>query len=208
MNNVDPVKLARDLIQSKFICKVTDHAAYNWLSKPENFNQMNQNLKPFGAKLVSFGDKTVFAALNEQLSEEDKKKVIKQFDEIHHNIRPIIDILTALAVADDGLMLSSGYVIKQAALVMSANNNRDFEHRLKIAAEHTKSQHKPNDEKIESLLQKLQKDGLLRLTEPDKKIYQVTGKIDYVMQIIEVIDANYLPQLPDEEVAEQQGLGL
>lgn len=206
---MNQVTLIRELIQSKFICAVSDEASYNWLKDAENYQQMNDKLDAFGAKLVSFDDGEVFAAVNKERDDYDKNKVVKDFTLIHNDIRNIVDIITTLACADEyGNTLYSGMVLKQDALIIAANNNRDFEIRLQKTAKITGSESKPNDEKIAALLARLQKDELIKLVNVDKKIYRVTGKIAYVMSVIEYINENYIPKDDEVETSSQRELGL
>lgn len=199
--------IARDLLQNKFICPVSDELAYYWLKEPSNFKRMQGNLAPLGIKLVSFGDNEVFAGLNIAMSDTDKKKVVKDFETIHHDISPIVDILIALSTADDnGDTLYPGMTLKHDRLVISVNNDKDFESRLHKVSRENNSISKPNDAQIEAMLQNLQKEGLLVLTNTAKKIYKVTGKIEYINRIIEFINENYLSEA--EFIAEQQGLDL
>ncbi len=204
---MNEIQLTRDLLQNKFICEVSDHDACQWLKNPANFVQMQNNLKPLGAKLVQFGEGDVFSALNVAMTDADKKKVVKQFDDIHHNIKPVIDIIIALASSDEyGDTLTIGKTLNQDALVVAANNNKDFETRLNSVVANTTHANKPNDEKVEFLLNKLLKDELLVLTNSTKKIYKVTGKIEYIMRIIEVINDNFIPHTEEEDM--QQGFEL
>lgn len=205
---MDTIQLTRDLLQNKFICEVSDHEACQWLKSPANFVEMQNNLKPLGAKLVQFGEGDVFCALNTAMTDADKKKVVKQFDDIHHNIKPVIDIIIALASSDEyGDTLTIGKNLNQDALVVTANNNKDFEVRLNTVVANTTHANKPNDEKIEFLLTKLLKDDLVVMTNSAKKIYKVTGKIEYIMRIIEVINDNFIPHTEEDE-DQQQGFVL
>ena len=205
---MDTIQLTRDLLQNKFICEVSDHEACQWLKHPANFVEMDNNLKPLGAKLVQFGEGDVFCALNTAMTDADKKKVVKQFDDIHHNIKPVIDIIIALASSDEyGDTLTIGKNLNQDALVVAANNNKDFEVRLNTVVANTTHANKPNDEKIDFLLTKLLKDDLVVITNSAKKIYKVTGKIEYIMRIIEVINDNFIPHTEEDE-DQQQGFVL
>ena len=204
---MNEITIARDLLQNKFICPVSDELAYFWLKDHINFKRMQSNLAPLGVKLVSFGDNEVYAGLNIAMSDSDKKKVVKDFESIHHNISPIVDVLIALSTADDnGDILYPGMTLKHDRLVILVNNNKDFESRLHKVSRENNSISKANDAQIEAMLQKLQKEGLVVLTNATKKIYKVTGKIEYINRIIEFINDNYLSEA--DFIAEQQGLDL
>lgn len=204
---MNEITIARDLLQNKFICPVSDELAYFWLKDHSNFKRMQSNLAPLGVKLVSFGDNEVYAGLNIAMSDSDKKKVVKDFESIHHNISPIVDVLIALSTADEnGDILYPGMTLKHDRLVILVNNNKDFESRLHKVSRENNSISKANDAQIEAMLQKLQKEGLVVLTNATKKIYKVTGKIEYINRIIEFINDNYLSEA--DFIAEQQGLDL
>lgn len=201
------MKIARKLLQNKFICPITEDEGYHWLKTPDNFERMATILAPLGMKLTTFSEGDVFAGINIAMDETDKKRVVKEFEDIHYNIYPIVDILTALTSADaDGDTLYMGKLLKQANLIITVNDNPEFATRLKKVAEFTNSVNKPNDEQIEALLNKLQKEELLCLVNAEQKIYRVTGKMEYINRIIEFINENYLEKESETDI--QQGLDL
>lgn len=204
---MNEMMIARELLQNKFICPISNEPAYDWLKTADNFARMQSILEPLGVKLTTFADGDVFTGVNVAVSEADKKRVVKEFEEIHYNIYPIVDMLTALASADeDGDTLYMGKILKQDKLIITVNHNQEFASRLKKVAEFTNSVNKPNDEQVEALLNKLQKDELIYLVNPAQKIYRVTGKMEYINRVIEFINENYLEKQSEED--EQQGLDL
>lgn len=205
MNESNLVALTRQFSANKFICPITNEEAYEWLKDDNNLAQMQQRLAPVGVQVVNINDE-VFVGVNIRPTDDDKKKVIKEFDNIKNNLQPLIEILTTLATADeDGDGLYMGKRLHCAEMAVTANKNAEFASRLKKIAEYTNSQNKPNDEKIESILQKLRKEGLLHLVNQSKKIYQVTGKISYIHRVIAFISDYYVPR-EQQDTEEQQEL--
>ena len=203
-------ELLRMIMQNKLICPVSEPEAYKWLKDSEdNFNRISNHLKPFGVKLVSMCDGDVFAGLNTVPSESDKKAISKQFHDIYNNIGPIIEMLTCLASADENNnALVMGDKLKQAELVLAANDNKHFESMLNQVSEITGSTKKPNDQQVEALLERLRKHDIVILSNSAQKIYRVTGMISYISQIFEYITENLFDDFDEEEIELQQGLGL
>ena len=202
--------ILRMIMQNKLICPVSEPEAYKWLKDSEdNFNRISNHLKPFGVKLVSMCDGDVFAGLNTVPSESDKKAISKQFHDIYNNIGPIIEILTCLASADENNnALVMGDKLKQAELVLAANDNKHFESMLNQVSEITGATKKPNDQQVEALLERLRKHDIVILSNSAQKIYRVTGMISYISTIFEYITENLFDDFDEEEIELQQGLGL
>lgn len=202
--------ILRMIMQNKLICPVSEPEAYKWLKDSEdNFNRISNHLKPFGVKLISMCDGDVFAGLNTVPSESDKKAISKQFHDIYNNIGPIIEMLTCLASADENNnALVMGDKLKQAELVLAANDNKHFESILNQVSEITGATKKPNDQQVEALLERLRKHNIVILSNSAQKIYRVTGMISYISKIFEYITENLFDDFDGEEIELQQGLGL
>lgn len=203
-------EILRMIMQNKLICPVSEPEAYKWLKDSEdNFNRISNHLKPFGVKLVSMCDGDVFAGLNTVPSESDKKAISKQFHDIYNSIGPIIEMLTCLASADENNnALVMGDKLKQAELVLAANDNKHFESMLNQVSEITGATKKPNDQQVEALLERLRKHDIVILSNSAQKIYRVTGMISYISQIFEYITENLFDDFDEEAIELQQGLGL
>jgi superfamily II DNA or RNA helicase len=203
-------EILRMIMQNKLICPVSEPEAYKWLKDSEdNFNRISNHLEPFGIKLVSMCDGDVYAGLNAVPSESDKKAISKQFHDIYNNIGPIIEMLTCLASADENNnALVMGDKLKQAELVLAANDNKHFESMLNQVSEITGATKKPNDQQVEALLERLRKHDIVILSNSAQKIYRVTGMISYISQIFEYITENLFDDFDEEAIELQQGLGL
>lgn len=207
-HNTQATIIARKLLQNEFICPISDRPSFDWLKNADNYQFLDERLAIFGLQLVQYADGDVITAVNTAPTEEDRKKVVKQFDETLHQLQPMIDLLIGLTHADDnGDTLYMGKIIQQDKLVLAVNQNKAFETSLHKLMAKDKSFGKPNDQQIEALLTKMRQDKLLLLTNPIQKVYQVTGKIEYINRLIAFISENYLEKEP-ETLPEQQGLGL
>lgn len=200
--------IARKLLQNEFICPISDRTSFDWLKNSDNYQFLNERLAIFGLQLVQYADGDVITAVNTAPTEEDRKKVVKQFDDTIHQLQPMIDLLIGLTHADDnGDTLYMGKIIQQDKLVLAVNQNKAFETSLHKLMAKDKSFGKPNDQQIDVLLTRMRQDKLLLLTNPIQKVYQVTGKIEYINRLIAFISENYLEK-ELETLPEQQGLGL
>ena len=200
------VIVGRKLLQNEFICPISDKDSFDWLSNSHNFQFMNEHLSVFGVQIVNLDD-SVFCGVNVAMSDDDKNKVVKMFYETLTQLKPLIDLLVCLSFHDDGEMLYLGKTLKHAELYSSANQNKEFELRLQELMQGTSYANKPNDIQIDGLLKRMKDDGLVVLTNPNQKIYKVTGKIIYINRIIAFISENYIQKEP-EMTAIQEGLDL
>ena len=101
-----------------------------------------------------------------------------------------------------------GDKLKQAELVLAANDNKHFESMLNQISEITGATKKPNDQQVEALLERLRKYDIVILSNSAQKIYRVTGMISYISQIFEYITENLFDDFDEEAIELQQGLGL
>jgi len=202
-------EILRLLMDNKFICPVSYPEAYRHLrDNKAAYDRIASQLQPFGVNLVALSDGEVYAGLNAIPSDSDKKAVVKQFNEIYHDIAPIVEMIACLSTADEGNVLTIGESLSQTELVLEANNNKHFASMLNEVSEITGASKKPNDEKVAALLERLRKQEILKLVEPNKKIYRATGKIGYIYDVFDYIVENILDEPSEEIFSEQQGLGL
>lgn len=187
------ISIGRKLLQNQFICPISDKDGFDWLSSDDNFAYINKHLAVFGVQVVSL-DEGVFWGVNIALTDEDKAKVVKAFYETLTQIKPIVDLLILLSFQDDGDVLYLGKTLKYDELLLSLNQNKEFEIRLQELMQGTSYFGKPNDVQIDGLLKRMKDDELIILTNAQQKIYQVTGKIIYINRIIAFISDNYLPK--------------
>lgn len=202
-------EILRLLMSNKFICSVSHPEAYRYLRDNKvAYDRIEAQLRPFGVSLVSLSDGEVYAGLNDVPSDADKRAVIKQFHEVYYDLAPIVEMLACLSTAGEGNVLTIGDSLGQAELVLEANNNQYFSSMLNEVSEITGASKKPNDEKVAALLERLQKYAVLKLVEPNKKIYRVTGKIGYIYDVFDYIVETVLNEPEDDALDEQRGLEL
>lgn len=199
--------VGRKLMQNEFICPVSDSDSFEWLKVPKNFEIISQHLAFLGVAIVDY-DEQVYCGVNIAINEDDKNKVVKQFEQILTQIAPIVDLLVALSQADEmSDTLYMGKILKFDELLLAVNQNKIFETRLHEFMQGTTAYGKPNDVQIEALLKKMHNDKLIFLTNPSHRVYKVTGKITYINRIIAFINDNFIEKEPDT-IAMQQGLDL
>lgn len=203
-------EILRLILSNNFICPVSNPDVFKYIDSDSRvFDRLKSYLSPFDIEFTKLKDIDVYVGLNISPNEVDKRAVVKQFEDVFHNIEPIIEMIACLAAADqDGSVLSMGESLTLAELTLIANENKHFESMLNEIAILLGVTKKANDEKIEALLERLRRHGLVRLIDSSKKVYRVTGKIDYIYSINNYILENHLGMVIDEELEQQQGLEL
>ena len=108
-------EILRLLMNNKFICSV---------SYPEAYRHLRDNKVAYDRMVSQLNQYS--GVYDFDTSDSDRRAVVKQFNEIYHDIAPIVEMIACLSTADEGNVLTVGENLSQTELVLEANNNKHF----------------------------------------------------------------------------------
>ncbi|MDD2776717.1 MAG: hypothetical protein PHU06_12235 [Gallionella sp.] len=201
-------QLIPDLLAGKFICAYTDHDAFYYLNDAHNFAEVNDYLGKIGLKLSTTRHGGAFFCTHIDINSEDKKAAKVTFKDIKHNLRPLVgflDLLMRTMQRDD--LLVAGALIEVNQMMTVIDGNPSFRNELQSLATQASISDSKDRGRLSKLLEKFKNNGYLNLVNPEREIYCVTGKIEYIQQVIEfLMEYGAVPEVEETDTPQTGGL--
>jgi hypothetical protein len=177
------------LLAGEFVCQFTHQAAYAYLSDPNHQANVDAYLEKIGLKLVQTRHGGAFFCTHLDTDVDGKKSAQKTFKDIKQTLRPIVtflELLMRITQQDDiltaGTLLETNQVMKVIDANPSLRNDlQSLTNQAGLRAENT------DRSRLVKILTDFCKQGYLVLVNPEREIYRVTGKIEYIMEVIEFL---------------------
>lgn len=199
--------LLERLLAGDFICRITDEDAYRHLSNQQTQQDINHYLRPLNRRLVSNDDQSVYFLGYYELSKEAREQLSQQFAQTVQSLLPLLEWLQLVqeTLGRDSA-LTAGDTIKLQEFVLRTEDNQSLRQRLNTLASDRffNSQSEQLDSQVKLIFRRLKEHGYLLQPHADRQYYIVTGKIDYLIDVIRFIrDEEHLPV---EDTPQQEAL--
>lgn len=199
------------LLEGEFVCVVRYPEAFRYLEVPEQRMDVEGFLARLGRKLVATAHGSAFYAAYTRIDSTEREKIRVEFGKMKNQLRFLVGFFSHVmqALQDDSL-LAPGSAVELNRLAAAIDANPSLRSELQSLANMTRSV--TNDGTLRALLEKQVKlmveHGYLALANAEREIFQVTGKIEYLQEVIDFVMAH--ESIPDEVREEEvpQTLGL
>jgi hypothetical protein len=183
------------------------------LQDPELKEQIKAALKPFGRELkCTEGYEAYYCAYDDLTHTEDARKVRSQFEQMRDLIAPVTAFITSIMRAEGcDVALFPGDTLKYSNILYQISKEPAFQADLKRVSAHrlfSTTKREPDiKDRLQAMFDGMIKEGYIKLTNAETKIYTVTGKMAHYHQCIAYI-CDHEDIEPDEEPDAQVGLSL
>jgi hypothetical protein len=189
--------LLEQLLAGAFICRVSDEDAFRHVSDEQTQHDINHYLRPLNRRLVSNDDNSVYFLAYHELNKTAREHLSSQFSQTVQSLLPLLEWLQLVqeTLGRDSA-ITAGDTIKLQEFVLRTEDNQSLRQRLnQLAADRFfNSQSDALDNQVKLIFRRLKEHGYLLQPHHDRQYYIVTGKIDYLMDVIRFIrDEEHLP---------------
>lgn len=198
---------AERLLRGEFICSTVCPEAYRDLTEPETRAKVEAILAPLNRKISETANKAAYYAtwISLELS-EDRASVRKEFQTVMEQLRPVLEfILLVMDASTRDHPMMPGSQVTEAELTARVQNNQYLTTRAKKI--NTLLNKRPQievPEIIRIIIERMVKYEILRENVPGTRIFTFTGKVDYIYEVLEFIDAHENILAEEEKALEQQ----
>ncbi|MBZ5875277.1 MULTISPECIES: condensin complex protein MksE [Chromohalobacter] len=201
--------LLERLLAGEFVCAVSDDRAFRRLEDEEVREQIDTYLRPLNRRLATNAEDSVYFLAWRQLNDEAREQLSRQLGDVLHSLMPMLEWLQLMqeAMGHDALV-APGDVLKPAELSARCEDNQSLREQLERLASDTffGSQSEQLDAQMKQVFKRLKEHGYLLQPHADRQVYLVTGKIDYLVDLVRLIrDEENLP-VDDESPQTQESL--
>ncbi|MCO6414065.1 MAG: hypothetical protein J5I92_15105 [Thiogranum sp.] len=198
------------LLRGEFLCPISQSALYRELEKPETQNAVEAVLEPLGRRLARVEEDGAFYCAYRQLDDKkDARAVRAQFEKLRDQIAPVVELFTLLMRSEgrDAVWVP-GEALRFSGLLERIEQESAYQGQLRQLGRHElfkrlRNQSKTAD-RLTSVLEAMEKEGYLVLSNHESGIYQVTGKIEYFYTTLEFIQEFEQIPLEDEDRPQQE----
>ena len=182
-------RVVQSLLSGQFVCPVSDHEGFSFLSEPESHKSVNDYIGKIGLHLAGTRYGGAYFAAHNVIGGAERKAAREVFTDIKQTLRPLVSFLDLVmrAMQSDDL-LAVGTPIEVNKLMAAIDANPSFRNDLQTLAGQLKVQADGTDRtRLEKVLRSFQDKGYLLLSNPEREIYQITGKIEFIQEAIEFL---------------------
>lgn len=183
--------IAVRLLRGHFINRAVDPELFDYLEEPANVDGLNDFLGRLGLRALRTGNgETWFAALR-RLDESNRNAARETAALAKRELRHWVSFLKLTMSALNEPAPVAGALLHAHRLNQAIHENLNLQETLRTLAQRLRS---TNDASLQKMLElvinwALRGDqGLLELIDEDKGIYRLTGKVDWVLDMILAID--------------------
>lgn len=189
--------LLERLLAGEFICQISDEDSYRHLQNEQTQQEINHFLRPLNRRLAQSSDNSVYFLAYHELHKTAREHLSQQFSQTMQSLLPLLEWMQLVqeALGRDGA-LTAGDTIKLQEFVLKTEDNQSLRQRLAALASDRffNSQSDALDSQIKQVFRRLKEKGYLLQPHSERQYYIVTGKIDYLIELIRFIrDEEHLP---------------
>lgn len=196
------------LLSGQFICAVSQPDAYRFLQEEANRKEVEAFLNRLGRRLVSTKHGGAWYVAFTRLDPEQRKGIREEYAEVKHNLRLVVGffvhVMQALGREE---FLAPGSVIETHRLIAAIDENPSLRNELQTLVNLGKASSDGTlRSALERLLKKMRDEGYLVLANPEREIYAVTGKVEYLQEVVDFLMVHESVQEDVEEPPETGSL--
>jgi len=202
--------LLERLLAGEFVCAVSDDNAFRHLANEETRDAIDDYLRPLNRRLASNDEGSVYFLAWRQLNEAAREQLSRQLSDTVNSLLPLLEWLQLVqeALGRDTLA-APGDVLKPAEFSAKCEDNQSLRERLERLATDNffGSQSDQLDAQVKQLFKRLKEHGYLLQPHTERQVFVVTGKIDYLIEVVRFIrDEENLPIDAEREEGAQEAL--
>lgn len=183
--------IAVRLLSGNFINRAVDPELFDYLEEPANIDGLNDFLGRVGLRALRTGNgETWFAALR-RLDESNRNAAREAAAQAKRELRHWVSFLKLTMSALNEPAPVAGALLHAHRLNQAIHENLNLQETLRTLAQRLRSTADASLQKMLELVINwaLREDqGLLELIDEDKGIYRLTGKVDWVLDMILAFD--------------------
>ncbi|MFM2477170.1 condensin complex protein MksE [Celerinatantimonas sp. MCCC 1A17872] len=199
--------LLERLLAGEFICQVSDEVAFAHLNDEQTAQDFDHYLRPLNRRLVKSDSGGVFYLGYVNLTPTAREQLAKQFSETIQSLLPLLEWMQLVQEAmGQDRALTAGDTLKLQEFVLRCEDNQSLRQRLQtLALDRFFNSHSDAlDNQVKLIFRRLKEHGYLLQPHSERHYYIVTGKIDYLIEVIDFI--RHEEHLPIDDAPTQEEL--
>lgn len=178
------------LLEGAFICRVSHPDTFDFLCDENNLRSVEDFLAKIGRRVAKTSKQSGFYLVFAAYGEQERSAIRSNYTEIKNNLIPVISFFN-LVIRTTGQedILLYGTAIEADTLIGKIDQDISLRNELQSLGSRFKASSSDTTQRklLENIFKRLVNDGYLKLANPERAIYQVTSKIEYLLDVIKFI---------------------
>lgn len=191
------------LAEGCFVCEANYPDEFEVLSEAEGRAAAQAWLEQIGFRLARLSEDGAFFMAHNVATIEMRAQFREELKNVRGKLEPVVSILESIRQAQGrNPQIHAGDMIWESELSEAVRQSTILERRVMDMRDISGARvGESSNERVRRMLVQMEAEGYVVETNPTSKGYKVTGKIDYLYQLIEFISAN-TPHLSDDDVVD------
>lgn len=182
--------LLEKLLAGEFICAITYEEYFAKLQRDDVRERIDDYLKPLNRRVAANDEHSVFFLAYRDIDDPAREHLKSQFSVVMSSLLPLLEWLTYVqeAMGSDGI-LTAGDTLKLQELMVKTEDNPSLRQRLQhlAADKFFGSSADSVDAQGKQVAKRLVEHGYLVQPHSHRLYFTVTGKIDYLLELVRFI---------------------
>ncbi|MGI0154316.1 hypothetical protein ACQ661_11730 [Pseudidiomarina sp. WS423] len=182
--------LLEALLAGQYICAITNEDYFTKLQRDEVREGLDDYLRPLNRRVATNDEQTVFFLAYRDIDEPAREHLKQQLSVVMSSMLPLLEWLTYVqeAMGSDAI-LTAGDTIKLQELMVKTEDNPSLRQRLQALANDKffNSNADAVDAQAKQVAKRLVEHGYLLQPHANRLYFTVTGKIDYLLDLVRFI---------------------
>ncbi|MDK9702463.1 MAG: hypothetical protein OEL20_04935 [Sulfuritalea sp.] len=178
------------LLTGKFICRVTQPAAFDFLSDEDHFRHVEGYLAQIGRRLTRTTHESGYYLSFARIGDSERKVIKAAYQEIKTSLRPIVLFFQAVmrTTGREDLLMPGG-LLEKSALMAQIDLDGWLRGELQSVAAYFRPHGGDGSHRamLDRIIREMVDADYLVLSNAERGLYRVTAKIEYLTSIIQFI---------------------
>lgn len=180
------------LLEGAFICRVLHPEMADFLSDEENLRAVDAFLGRLGRRVARTSRQTGFYLAFANYGDNERAKIRANYTDIKNSLGPVVSFFKmVIRITGHEELLMQGAIIEVDTLMGKIDRDASLRSELQSVGIRFKTSSDTSQRKqLESIIKRMVSDEYLVLVNPERMIYMVTAKIEYLLDVIAFIYAH------------------
>lgn len=197
------------LLEGAFICRVSYPDTFDFLCDEDNLMLVEDFFGKIGRRVARTSKQSGFYLVFASYGEQERAAIRSNYSDIKNNLIPVISFFN-LVIRTTGQedILMYGTAIEADTLIGKIDQNISLRNELQSLGARFKAFSSDTTQRklLDNIFKKLVSEGYLKLANPERAIYQVTSKIEYLLEVIKFIhETDETLKVGDEQPENEAG---
>lgn len=188
-------QVLESLLSGNFICPATDREAYKTLKDDRTRREINQALTLMGRELQCTSRTSAYYVTHKAIDDHNRRQVTTLMSNVHGIIRPVVKfIATVSEAAQVETVMIGGDELNVPVLAVQIQSSPSLMEKLdsiyRLPKVSRKKVRETASEKLDVVVEFLAKEGVAHLVNKERQLYVMTGKLDFVYELLDFIDTH------------------